>query len=125
MYGLIGKIIATRGERDVLTAILLQGIRDLPGCLSYVVAQDPSDDDALWITEIWDGPESHRASLSLPSVRRAILRSRAFITGFGERFETKPVGGHGLIYLQSDPPATQSFTHCFSAVGHVEFCVDR
>jgi quinol monooxygenase YgiN len=125
MYGLIGKIKAEQGERDVLTAILLKGIRDMPGCVSYVVAYDPTDEDALWITEVWDSPESHRASLSLPTVRRAIFRSRPFIAGFGERIETKPVGGHGLIRLQSDPPAAQTFAHCFGAVGHVEFCVNR
>jgi quinol monooxygenase YgiN len=125
MYGLIGKIKTIRGERDVLTAILLKGIRDLPGCLSYVVAHDPIDEDALWITEVWESPESHRASLSLPSVQRAILRSRPFIAGINERFETRPVGGHGLAYLQGDPPAAQTFAHCFGAVGHVEFCVNR
>ena len=96
MYGLIGKIKATRGQRDVLTAILVRGTRAMPGCLSYVVAQDPTDEDAIWVTEIWDSPESHRASLSLPSVKQAISRGRSFIAGFGERFETRPVGGHGL-----------------------------
>ncbi|MCC6569136.1 MAG: antibiotic biosynthesis monooxygenase [Anaerolineales bacterium] len=96
MYGLIGKIKATKGQRDVLIAILLEGIRDMPGCLSYVVAQDPTDEDAIWITEVWDSPESHRASLTLPSVQQAIARGKPFIAGFGERFETRPVGGHGI-----------------------------
>jgi quinol monooxygenase YgiN len=52
MYGLIGKIKVLPGKRDELTAILLKGLRDLPGCLSYVVAQDLIDSDALWVTEI-------------------------------------------------------------------------
>ncbi|MFN8388406.1 MAG: hypothetical protein U0X92_18600 [Anaerolineales bacterium] len=38
MYGLIGKIKATKGQRDVLIAILLNGVNEMPGCLSYVVA---------------------------------------------------------------------------------------
>lgn len=88
MYELIGKIKAIPGHRDVLTAILLKGVHDMPGCLSYVVAHDPDDEDAIWITEVWDSRESHRASLSLPHVRRAIARGKAFIAGFGERFET-------------------------------------
>lgn len=96
MYGLIGKIRATKGQRDVLIAILLQGVSDMPGCLSYVVARDPTDEDAIWITEVWDSQESHRASLSLPSVQQAIARGRPFIAGFGERYETHPVGGHGI-----------------------------
>ncbi len=96
MYGLIGKIRATPGRRDELAAILLESTADMPGCLSYVVAHDPSDDDACWITEVWTDRESHQASLSLPAVQDAISRARPIIAGFGERFETEPIGGHGL-----------------------------
>ena len=96
MYGLIGKMKATKGQRDVLAAILLQGVNDMPGCLSYIVAQDPADEDAIWVTEVWDSKESHRASLALPSVQQAIVRGKSFIAGFGERYETQPVGGHGI-----------------------------
>ncbi|HET6762394.1 MAG TPA: putative quinol monooxygenase [Longimicrobiaceae bacterium] len=96
MYGLIGKFKAVPGQRDALIAILLEGIADMPGCLSYVVAQDPGDPDAVWITEAWDGKASHAASLQLPSVQAAIGRARPIIASFGEHFETVPVGGHGL-----------------------------
>ena len=96
MYGLIGKMLAVPGTRDALIAILLDGVSGLPGCLSYVVARDPADDDALWISEVWESQEAHAASLSLPAVRDAIAAGRPMIAGFGERFETEPVGGHGL-----------------------------
>ncbi|MCC7118171.1 MAG: antibiotic biosynthesis monooxygenase [Anaerolineales bacterium] len=96
MYGLIGKIKATTGQRDTLIAILLSGVTDMPGCLSYVVAQDPTDEDSIWITEVWDSQESHRASLTLPSVQQTIARGKPLIAGFGERYETQPVGGHGI-----------------------------
>jgi len=75
----------------------LENMGEMPGCLSYVVAQDPSDPDALWVTEVWDSQESHRNSLSLPTVQAAITRGRPLIAGFGERFETNPIGGHGLV----------------------------
>lgn len=96
MYGLIGKMLTAPGQRDTVTAILLEGIHDMPGCHSYVVANDPGNADAIWVTEVWDSAESHRASLALPSVQQAIARARPLIAGFGERFETQPVGGHGL-----------------------------
>jgi quinol monooxygenase YgiN len=96
MYGLIGRMIAVEGKRDELIAILLAGVSGMPGCLSYVVAQDPSDPNSLWITEVWQSREKHEASLSLPSVQAAIKQGRALIAGFGERFETIPVGGHGV-----------------------------
>ncbi|MBK9926966.1 MAG: antibiotic biosynthesis monooxygenase [Anaerolineales bacterium] len=97
MYGLIGKIKANAGERDALMSILLESATDMPGCLSYIVAKDPADADALWVTEVWEDQENHRNSLSLPSVQNAISRGRPLIAGFGERFETSPIGGHGLI----------------------------
>ena len=97
MYGLIGKMIALPEQRDALAAILLEGLSGMPGCLSYIVATDPTDLNALWITEVWDSQESHRASLDLASVKQAIARGRPLIAGFGERFETVPIGGHGLV----------------------------
>ena len=96
MYGLIGKMLATPGNRDTLAAILMQGIAGMPGCLSYIVAQDPTNPDALWVTEVWASQAEHQASLSLPSVRAAITQARPIIAGFGERFETTPLGGQGL-----------------------------
>ena len=96
MYGLIGKFTAADGQRDALIDILLEGMADMPGCFSYVVARDPEDASAIWITEVWDSKESHANSLSLPSVRDAIDKGKPMIAGFGERFETTPVGGHGL-----------------------------
>jgi quinol monooxygenase YgiN len=69
----------------------------MPGCLSYIVARDDAGADALWVTEVWDTKASHQASLALPSVQAAIARGRPLIAGFGERFETTPVGGQGLV----------------------------
>ncbi len=96
MYGLIGKMTAVAGQRDALIAILLEGIADMPGCLSYVIAKDPVDANAIWITEVWDSQASHKASLSLPSVKQAIVRGKPLIAGFGEHTVTEPVGGQGL-----------------------------
>ncbi|MCB9153642.1 MAG: antibiotic biosynthesis monooxygenase [Caldilineae bacterium] len=97
MYGLIGKMMATPGRRDELAAILLEGLQAMPGLRSYIVANDPADPDALWVTEVWQDKESHANSLSLPSVQAAIARGRPLIAGFAERFETEPLGGHGLV----------------------------
>lgn len=96
MYGLIEKIIASLGNRDQLIAILLEDTNDMPGCLSYVIAKDSEDVNALRITEVWETKDSHTESLSLPSVPAAISSGKQLIEGFGERYETSPVGGQGL-----------------------------
>lgn len=84
------------GRRRELADILLEGVSGMPGCLSYVVANDPENGDALWVTEVWDSEASHQASLSLPSVQEAIRRGRPLIAGFDRRQVTEPLGGHGL-----------------------------
>lgn len=96
MYGLIGKMNAVAGQREALIAILLEGTAQMPGCLSYIIARDPTAADGIWITEVWASEEHHKASLSLPAVQAAIAKGRPMIAGFGERFITTPVGGVGL-----------------------------
>jgi len=96
VYGLIGKLNVVPGQRDALLALLLEASQAMPGCLSYVIAADPTDSDALWITEVWDSQASHQASHSLPRVQAAIAKGRVMIAGFSNRVETVPIGGHGL-----------------------------
>jgi quinol monooxygenase YgiN len=96
MYGLIGSMAATPGQRDALLGYLLGGLRDMPGNLIYVVAKDPANPDKLWITEVWDSAASHMASLKLPQVQAAIAKARPIIAAMGDRQETIPVGGVGL-----------------------------
>ena len=102
MYGLIGKITAVPGQRDTLASILIEGTRAMPGCLSYVIALDPAEADALWVTEVWENAESHQVSLTLPAVQAAIRRAKPLIAGFSQRVETVPLGGHGLIAPATD-----------------------
>jgi quinol monooxygenase YgiN len=96
MFGLITKVRANPGARDSLASVLIKGSKSMPGCLSYVVAADASEPDALWITEVWSSTELHKASLQLPQVREAMAAGRALIAGFGERFQTTPLGGSGI-----------------------------
>jgi quinol monooxygenase YgiN len=95
MYGLIGKMRAAPGRRDDLVAILLD-VRAMPGCLNYIVATDPNDPDAIWVTEVWTDKASHSASLQLPEVRAAIAQAMPIIAGFESQTETIPLGGLGI-----------------------------
>ena len=96
MYGRLAHMTAAPGKRDALIAILLNGTQRMPGCLSYIVAQDSTNPDGIWITEVWDSQASHSASLSLPAVKTAISQARPLIAGFDKPIETVPVGGYGL-----------------------------
>lgn len=95
MYGLIGEIETVPGKRDELAQILA-GMGSMPGCLSYVVANDATDADSLWVTEVWQSQQAHEESLALPEVQNAIAKGRSLIAGFETRIETGPIGGIGL-----------------------------
>ena len=91
MYGLIGKFRSQSGKRDELVAIMKSGAVKMPGCLSYVIAKDPGDPDALWITEVWADKESHKASLAIPEVAETIKKAMPLIAGFDQHVETEPM----------------------------------
>ncbi len=69
---------------------------DMPGCLSYVVAKDSADENVIWVTEAWESIASHDASLSSPSVKNAIPRTKAMVSSFEKIAVTTPVWGVGL-----------------------------
>jgi len=87
---------AVSGKRDALIAILIAGTAEMPGCLSYIVAKDAADEDAIWITEVWDSKASHDASISIPGVKETIAKGRPLIAALGAPAITTPVGGRGL-----------------------------
>ena len=104
MYGLIGKIVAVAGRRDVLVGILSRSTSGMPGCLSYVIATDPADENAIWVTEVWESEESHRASLGLAQVKAAIAEARPMIARFENRVVTRPVARWGAATTEVGGP---------------------
>lgn len=96
MYGRIGSMTAAPGNRDELARVILDGMRDMPGCLSYVVAHDANDDDVLWITEGWTDREAHRSALERQAVQEAMRLGRPFVQAMGDVVETEPIGERGL-----------------------------
>ena len=96
MYGIIGQFMAFDGKRDELIEILLEGTKDMPGCKLYAIAADDEDENAIWVTEIWESSEAHKKSLELPSVQEAVGKGRELIAGIGQRKIVSPRGGHGL-----------------------------
>ena len=92
LYGLVGELRAAPGKRAELVGYLLEGTGDMPGNLAYIVAEDLSAPDSIWITEVWRSKADHANSLSLPQVQATIAKARPLIAGFGTRAETRPVG---------------------------------
>lgn len=104
MYGLIAKLTAVPGKRDELIAILERGTKDMPGCLSYILAKDSVDENVVWVTEIWDSAANHDASLSLAAVKDSIAQAKPLISGFEKVAVTNPVGGVGFPAVSKAVP---------------------
>lgn len=92
-YGSVGKIKARPGQRAALAALMLAGTRAMPGCLSYIVAEDLGEADTLWVFEAWTDKAAHDASLQLPAVRAFITKARPLIAGFDAGAELRVLGG--------------------------------
>jgi quinol monooxygenase YgiN len=91
MFGMIVKIEVYPGKRDEMIAILKESAQGMPGCLSYVVATDDDDENALWVTEVWENAKSHDDSLALPAVKAAVTRARLVAARFDKIATTIPV----------------------------------
>ena len=65
MYGLIVRLTSASGRRTELIDVLGgDDSHTVAGCLSFIVSEDQTDEDVLWVTEVWDSEASHKASLS-------------------------------------------------------------
>ena len=96
MYGIIGKIVTVEEKRDELISILIDGTKDMPGCISYIISKDTENPNGIWITEAWKNKESHQDSMTLASVQEAMMKGRSLIAEFDERHIVEPIGGQGL-----------------------------
>lgn len=96
MWGMIAKISLVAGKRDEMVALLEGSAANMPGCLSYVVAKDATEENTLWVTEVWESQSDHDASLSLRQVQDSISRAKALVAKFEKIAVTAPVWGAGL-----------------------------
>lgn len=93
MFGLIAKMTLLPGKREEVIALLGESSRNMPGCFSYVIANDATNQDVLWVTEVWESQAAHDASLGLRAVQAAIPKVKPLVAVFEKIAETEPVAG--------------------------------
>ena len=114
MFGLVVKFIAGPGKRDELIRTLSEGFQNMEGCHSYILAQDPADENGVWATEIWASHGHHRAAMAQPDIVAVIAdaKARGLTAGREMRVVTSPIGGQGLFqdnaWRPARPTASQS-----------------
>ena len=78
-----GTLGAAPGKRDALVAHLTQRNPALSqiGCLAYEVGTNDAEPDTVFVIELWENAEAHRASLALPEVQASIAAARPLLSG--------------------------------------------
>ena len=90
----VGTLGALPGRRDELIALLTRPSSVLGdiGCLAYEVGIDDSQPDTVFVMELWESAEAHRASLALPEVQAQIGEARPLLSGEFGGFRFDVVG---------------------------------
>jgi quinol monooxygenase YgiN len=92
---------AKPGHREEVLDILLSGLRSpeglaAAGCEMYLVSRSNSDDETIWVNEVWQSKEHHDAAVRLPETRASIERVLPVLTGEFTGQEVTVAGGLGL-----------------------------
>jgi quinol monooxygenase YgiN len=95
-YGIVRTFITRPDQRENFVRALIEGYRDMPGCRSFIVATDPTDETTVWVTEIWDSRDRRTAEFETPRIKAAAARAKAFLDHRDLKRETRPVGGVGF-----------------------------
>ena len=86
-----GTLGAVQGKRDALVAHLTRRSSVLSeiGCLAYEVGTNDAEPDTVFVIELWENADAHRASLAQPEVQASIAEARPLLSGVfgGFRFE--------------------------------------
>lgn len=90
----VGTLGVLPGHRDELVAILTRRSDAMAevGCQLYEVGVNLDHPDTVFVAELWDSPEAHRASLELPEVQAAIAEARPLLSGEMGGFQFDAVG---------------------------------
>lgn len=99
MYAMTGKLIAQHGKRADLASILkqaAQAVSQIPECKMYVVCEDVSNENAVWVFEAWEHKQAHDDSLKNEQVRALISQARPLLAAAPDGTELSVIGGHGI-----------------------------
>lgn len=79
----VGTLGAMPGKRDELVGQLTRRSDVLAGlgCLAYEVGVNAENPDTVYVLELWNTEQAHRASLALPEVQAAIAAARPLLSG--------------------------------------------
>jgi quinol monooxygenase YgiN len=98
-YASYVRFTARPGQRDALIDLLLQAAESLSEtdeCELYVINASQDEEDAVWVTEIWESEAASRAALKVEGAAENIQKVLALLAERPEKVTLEVVGGKGL-----------------------------
>jgi quinol monooxygenase YgiN len=93
------RLRARPGKRDALAAKFLE-VADLqaenPACELSLVSASPTEEDVVFLTEVWTSAEEHERARTSPEVQAWAEEMPALVAGPPETTPLALVGGKGL-----------------------------
>lgn len=71
-------------------------VSEARGCRVYIINQDVSQEESIWVTELWDNPEDHAISLTLDGCKELIAQALPLLAGKPEQVVLKAISGKGM-----------------------------
>lgn len=99
-YTLQTRFVTRQSKGNKLLNILTRlynKIAYVHGCHLYIINQDSENSDHIFVTELWDSPESHAHSQNLSDFQEALLQAGPLLAIEPERRVLKAVAGKGLL----------------------------
>jgi quinol monooxygenase YgiN len=99
MYAMTGKFTVQAGKRNELVNILKRAadlVGQMPACRLYIVSEDVTNENQVWIFEMWDDKGSHDLSLKDDKVRALISEAMPLMAEVPDGAELRVSGGHGI-----------------------------
>lgn len=98
-YSINGYIKAISSKREELLGYLLEAAEEMENvekCHIYIVGIYDEEPDNVYVYEVWENEEAHKASLTLPVFQALIQKARPIIAALESYPALKVYGGKGL-----------------------------
>jgi quinol monooxygenase YgiN len=99
-YSINGYITAVSGKREELLNYLLEAaneMKHLENCQCYIVGTNDDESDNVYVFEVWDNEEAHKASLTMPVFQNLIKKAKPIIARLKSFPDLRIHGGKGII----------------------------
>lgn len=98
-YALINKLTAKPGKREEVISVLLESgelFQNNPSCIHYLVYEDTTYPNVIWVEDVWKNKNDHIAALAKPELKPYIEKTIPLLEGMPEQHEIHFTGGKGL-----------------------------